>query len=56
MFQVKFITVDGIFTRAVLRLVWLSILLQSARDRIATAAESVTASRLWSAMSVKQRK
>ena len=48
-------------TRAVLRLVWpatvySSILLQSARDRIATAAETVTASRLWSAMSVKQRK
>ena len=27
-------------TRAVLRLVWPSILLQSARDRIATAAET----------------
>ena len=30
------------FTRAVLRLVWLSILLQSAGDRVATAAETVT--------------
>ena len=30
-------------TRAVLRLVWPSILLQSARDRVATAAETVTA-------------
>ena len=35
-----------------LRLVRPSILLMSARDRIATAAETVTASRLWSAMSV----
>ena len=43
-------------TRAVLRLVWPSILLQSARDRVATAAETVTASRLISAMSAKQRK
>ena len=31
------------FTRAVLRLVWPSILLQSSRDRVATAAETVTA-------------
>ena len=30
-------------TRAVLRLVWPSILLQSARGRVATAAETVTA-------------
>ena len=43
-------------TRTVLRLVWPSILLQSARDRVATATETVTVSRLWSAMSVKQRK
>ena len=43
-------------TRDVLRLVWPSILLQTARDRVATAAETVTASRLWSTMSVKQRK
>ena len=43
-------------TRAVFRLVWPSILMQSARDRVATAAETVTASRLGSAMSVKQRK
>ena len=43
-------------TRAVLILVWPSILLQSAHDRVATAAETVTASRLWSVMSVKQRK
>ena len=43
-------------TRAMLRLVWPSILLQSARDRVETAAETVTASRLWSAMSVKQHK
>ena len=44
--------------RAALRLVmvWPSILLQSARVRVATAAETVTVSRLWSAMSVKQRK
>ena len=33
-------------TRAVIRLVWPSILLQYARDRVATAAETVTASRL----------
>ena len=33
-------------TRAVLRLEWPSILLQSARDRVATASETVTASRL----------
>ena len=39
---------------AVLRLVWPSILLQSVHDRVATAAETVTVSRLWSAMSVKQ--
>ena len=31
-----------------------SILLQSARDRVATAAKTVTSSRLWSAMPVKQ--
>ena len=43
-------------TRAVLRLAWPSIRLQSVRDRVATAAETVTASRLWSVMSVKQRK
>ena len=43
---------DDRITRAVLRLVWPSILLQSARDRVATAAETVTASRLWSVMSV----
>ena len=43
-------------TRAVLRLVWPSILLQSTRDRVTTAAETVTTSRLWIAMSVKQRK
>ena len=43
-------------TRAGLRLVWPSILLQSARDLEATVAETVTASRPWSAMSVKQRK
>ena len=42
-------------TGAVLRLVWPSILLQSARDRVATDADTVTAERLWSAMSVKQR-
>ena len=41
---------------AVLRLGWPSILLPSVRDLVATAAETVTASRLWSAMSVKQRK
>ena len=35
-------------TRAVLRLEWPSILLQSASGRVATAAETVTASRLWS--------
>ena len=35
-----------------LRLVWPSILLQSARGRVATAAKSVAASQLWSAMSV----
>ena len=46
----------SIVTRAVLRLVWPSILLQSARDRVATTTETVTASRLWSAMSVKQHK
>ena len=44
--------------RAVIRLVYgqrrSSILLQSARDRVATGGETVTASRLWSAMSVKQ--
>ena len=40
-------------TRAVLRLVWPSILVQSVRDSVATAAETVSASRLWSAMSVK---
>ena len=40
-------------TRAVLRLVWPSILLQSARDRVATAAKTVIASRLWSAMAIK---
>ena len=34
------------FTRAVLRLVLPSMLLQSARDRVATAAETVTVSRL----------
>ena len=39
-------------TRAVLWLVWPSILLQSARDRVATAAETVTAPRLWNPMSV----
>ena len=33
-----------------------SILLQSACDHVATAAETVTVSRLWSAMSVKQHK
>ena len=33
-------------TRAVVRLVWPSIMLQAARDRVATAAETVTASRL----------
>ena len=33
-----------------------SILLQSARDRVATTAETVTASRIWSAVPVKQRK
>ena len=33
-------------TRAVLRLVWPSILLQSARDCVATAAETVNTSRL----------
>ena len=33
-------------TRAVFRLVWPSILLQSARDRVATTAEIVIASRL----------
>ena len=32
-----------IFTRAGLRLAWPSMLLQSARDRVATAAETVTA-------------
>ena len=31
-----------------------SIQLPSARDRVATAAQTVTASRLWSAMSVKK--
>ena len=35
--------VEEISTRAVLRLIWPFILLQSARDRVATAAESVTA-------------
>ena len=43
-------------TRAVLRLVRSSILLQYAHDRVATAAETVIASRLWSAVSIKQRK
>ena len=43
-------------TRAVFRLVWPSILLQSARDHVATAAETVTASQPRSGMSVKQRK
>ena len=43
-------------TTAVLRLVWPSILLQSAHDRVATAAETVTASWLRGAMSVKQHK
>ena len=33
-----------------------SILLQYARDSVATAAESVTASRQWIVTSVKQRK
>ena len=33
-----------------------SILLQSPRDRLATAAKTLTASRLWSAMPVKQCK
>ena len=42
-------------TRAVLRLVWPSILLQSAHDRITTAAKPVAASRLWCAVPVKQR-
>ena len=51
-----FITCTQFFTRAVLRLVWPSILLQSAGDRVATATETVTASRVRSAMSVKQRK
>ena len=37
-------------TRAVLMLVWPSILLQYARDRVATAAETVTASQIWSNM------
>ena len=45
-----------LYTRAVLRLVWPSILLQSARGRVATYAKSVAASRLWCAMPVKQRK
>ena len=59
----------GIKTRAVLRLVWpfngileyirdlwrrSSILQQPARDRIATAAKPVAASRLWSAMPIKR--
>ena len=35
-------------TRAVLKLVWPSILLQFARDRVATAGETMTVSRLWS--------
>ena len=35
---------------------WSSILLQSARGRIATAAKTVIVSRLWSAMLVKQCK
>ena len=43
-------------TRAVLRLVWPSILLQSARGRVATAANPVAASRLWCDVPVKQRK
>ena len=43
-------------TRAVLRLVWHSILLQSARRRVATTAKPVAASRLWCAVHVKQRK
>ena len=33
-----------------------SILQQPARDRVATAAKPVAASRLWSAVPVKQRK
>ena len=33
-----------------------SLLLQSARDRVATDAKTVTAPRLWSAMPVKQSK
>ena len=33
----------NLVTGAVLRLVWPSILLQSARDRLATAAKTVTA-------------
>ena len=37
-------------TRVVLRLVWPSIPLESARNRAATAALTVTASRLWSAI------
>ena len=37
-------------TRAVLRLVWPSILLQSARGRVAKAAKTVVESRLWSAI------
>ena len=41
------------YTRVVLRLVWPSLLLQSARDRVATAADTVTTSRLWSGMPVK---
>ena len=38
--------VSGLTTRPVLRLVWPYILLPSARDRVATAAETGTASRL----------
>ena len=40
------INTQDLVTRAVLRLVWPSILLQSARDRVATTAETVTASRI----------
>ena len=54
------------FYECTIRLVWIQacalagmafhIRLQSARDRVEIAAETEIASRLWSAMSAKQRK
>ena len=44
------------FKKVIIDLQRRSTLLQSARDRVAKAAKTVTASRLWSVMPVKQCK